>query len=97
MKIFQEISDLSDFETWSGATRTKEIICDAGEGEEFISALEEHYPTGIGEEDLNDLLWFEPEWCLDLVGPKDEDDEDEDDEDEDGDDPDEDLDEDEEA
>lgn len=94
MKIFQEISDLSDFETWSGATRTKEIICDAGEGEEFISALEEHYPAGIGEEELNDLLWFEPEWCLDLVGLKDEDDEDED---EDEDDPDEDVDEDEKA
>lgn len=95
MKIFQEISDLSDFETWSGATRTKEMICDAGKGEEFLEALEEHYSAGIGEEELNDLLWFEPEWCLDLVGLKDEDDEDEDDEDED--DPDEDVDEDEEA
>ena len=96
MKIFQEISDLSDFETWSGATRTKETICDSGKVEEFISALEEHYPTGIGEEELNDLLWFEPEWCLDLVGLKDEDDEDEDEDDPDED-VDEDVDEDEEA
>ena len=88
MKIIQEITDLSDFETWSGATRTKETICDAGKGEEFLSALEEHYPAGIGEEELNDLLWFEPEWCLDLVGLKGEDD------DEDEDDPDEDVDED---
>ena len=26
------------------------------------------YPNGINMTDLNDLLWFEPEYCYDLVG-----------------------------
>ena len=68
MKIINEIDDLSDFDAWSGATDTKDKIIEAGKGEEFMSALEDIYPDGISDGDLNDLLWFEEDWCLDLVG-----------------------------
>lgn len=68
MKIISEIDDLSDFDAWSGATDTKDKIVVAGKGEEFMSALEDIYPDGISDGYLNNLLWFEENWCLDLVG-----------------------------
>ena len=37
--------------------------------------LEDVYPDGIEETQLNDLLWFEPDWCLEMVGLKDEEEE----------------------
>ena len=67
MKIKFDIEDLSDFEAWSGALRTKNRICDAGKGEEFIIAMEDEYPDGISDTELNDLLCFDDEFCLHLV------------------------------
>ena len=84
MEIKTELTDLYDFEAWSGATDAKNAIIAAGKGEEFISALEDAYPDGITNTELNDLLWFEPEYCYELVGldengeePSDEDEEEE--------------------
>lgn len=68
MKICTEICDLDAFGAWSGAVVTKERICGAGYGVDFMDALEEHYPDGITETELNDLLWFEEEFCYELVG-----------------------------
>lgn len=91
MKITREIFDLSEFEAWSEAVSTKEKIVAAGKGQDFIAMIEDLYPEGIDETHLNDLLWFEEEWCFELVGldadgnepSDDEDDEDDDEEDED--------------
>ena len=94
MEIKTELTDLYDFEAWSGATSTKDAIIAAGKGEEFISALEDAYPDGMTDTELNDLLWFEPEYCYELAGldengeepseeDEEEDEEDEDDEEED--------------
>lgn len=68
MKIYTEISELEEFEPWADAKETQERICDAGKGEEFIQQLDDVYPDGITETQLNDLLWFEDEWCYSLVG-----------------------------
>ena len=68
MKIYTEISELEEFEPWADAKETHERICDAGKGEEFIQQLDDVYPDGITETQLNDLLWFEEEWCYSLVG-----------------------------
>jgi hypothetical protein len=68
MYIKTEIDDLADFEAWSGGEHTKCMIVNACLGTEFIEALEEHYPEGVTESELNDLLWFEDEWCYELVG-----------------------------
>lgn len=70
MYIRSEISDLYHFDAWGGAVSTKEKICEAGLGEDFISALEELYYDCIDDVELNDLLWFESEFCLHLVDLK---------------------------
>jgi hypothetical protein len=75
MKITKEITDLSEFEAWSGATDNWKKIINAGKGEAFITALEEFYPDGIDEVTLNDLLWFEDEFVMHLVGLKTDDEE----------------------
>lgn len=68
MYIKTELTDLADFEAWSGGEYTKDKIIEADLGVEFIDALKENYPDGFTEEQLNDLLWFEAEWCYELVG-----------------------------
>lgn len=77
--------DLEEFEPWGEtAINTKEKIVDAGKADAFSAQIRELYPDGIPEVTMNDLLWFDWEWCLDLVGISDcEDDEDEDEDDED--------------
>ena len=68
MIIKKEIYDLDDFKAWSYATDTKQKIIDAGLGEDFIKVLEEIYPEGISGTELNDLLWFDEEYCYSIVG-----------------------------
>lgn len=68
MKIIDEIYELEDFCPWSGARTAYDKIIDADKGEEFMSKLEDVYEDGITQTQLNDLLWFEPEWCYQLVG-----------------------------
>jgi len=68
MKITKNLDDLNLFDAWSGAIKTKERICSVGKGTAFIRALEELGYENIDETALNDMLWFEPEHCLSLVG-----------------------------
>lgn len=68
MYIKTELTDLADFDAWSGGEDTKCKIIEADLGVEFMDALEEHYPYGLTETTLNDLLWFDDEWCYSLVG-----------------------------
>jgi uncharacterized coiled-coil DUF342 family protein len=53
--------DIYDYEPWSGAVYTYERIAREGKLDELDGVLEEVYPEGIDETELNDLLWFEPE------------------------------------
>lgn len=71
MTIIRELS-FEDFEPWSGAVYTHQIICNKGKAELFDSVLEELYPEGLSETALNDILWFDSEWCLQAVGIKNE-------------------------
>lgn len=71
MKVYSEIS-LEDFEAWSGAISTLERIRNAGKCDELESALEETYPDGMDETQLNDILWFEDEWCYEMCGMRSE-------------------------
>ena len=74
MKTFNENQSLSDFETWSGATSTKDAIIEANKVDEFDSLIEELYPDGLSETQLNDILWFDSEWCFEMLGISDEED-----------------------
>lgn len=76
------ISDLSDFKPWSGAVDTWYKIVDAGKLETLDFMLEDMYPEGISDVGLNDLLWHDAEWVLDMVGISEEQDDEENDEDE---------------
>jgi hypothetical protein len=68
MKTFNENTTLDSFEAWSGAKNTKEAIINAGKSEEFDSLIEELYPDGLSETQLNDLLWFESDWIFESLG-----------------------------
>lgn len=82
MKTYNENTTLRDFKAWSGAVETQDRILNEGKEEEFDSLIEELYPDGLSETQLNDLLWFEEEFLFENLGIKDED-ESEEDEDED--------------
>ena len=67
MKITSEIS-LKNFKAWSGAkdTLNKLIELDKCEDLEFI--LDDLYPDGLTDTQLNDILWFEDEWIFETLG-----------------------------
>ena len=67
MKITKEIS-LDRFDAWCGAEKTLDKIISEGKAEEFEFILEDLYPEGMDETQLNDLLRFEPDWCFEAVG-----------------------------
>ena len=83
MKIYKEES-LSNFEWWSGAVYTAQRIWEerGSEGFDQLEAiLEDLYPDGIDETDLNDLLWFDADTVYEWLGIDDEEEEDEEDDD----------------
>ena len=67
MKITSEMS-LKNFKAWNGAkdTLNKLIELDKCEDLEFI--LDELYPDGLTDTQLNDILWFEDEWIFETLG-----------------------------
>ena len=67
MKITKEIS-LKRFDAWCGAEKTLDKIISEGKAEALEFILEDLYPEGMDEIQLNDLLRFEPEWCFEAVG-----------------------------
>ena len=67
MKITMELT-LLDFNAWSGATYTRDRIIKENKVEEFDQLIEELYPQGLSETELNDLLWFDDEWIFESLG-----------------------------
>ena len=67
MKIFSE-TKLADFQAWSGAVDTKNTIIDNDKMEDFEALIDELYPDGLSETQLNDLLWFDSEWVFESLG-----------------------------
>ena len=63
---------LQHFQFWSGAKELAERLT----WEELIeieNQLEELYPNGLDETELNDLFWFDSEFICDLIGQTEED------------------------
>ena len=77
MKTFNENTTLVNFDDWSGATDTKERIINEGKADEFDNLIEELYPDGLSETQLNDILWFEEDWLFEMLGILDDEEEDE--------------------
>ena len=70
--IIKTEKNLRNFEAWSGAIETKNLILDAGLEEEFEMLINELYPDGLTDTELNDLLWFDSDWVLENLGIKEE-------------------------
>ena len=68
MKIIIDDMSLRNFNAWSGGQDTKETILNAGKGDEFDSLIEELYPDGLTDTELNDLLWFESDYIFESLG-----------------------------
>lgn len=68
MKIYRE-ENLSGFEFWSGARANAEEFT-LEELDQIESELEAENPDGMDETEINDLMWFEPEYLASLIGLK---------------------------
>jgi hypothetical protein len=68
MKIIIEDLSISDFEAWSGAKDTKQTIIDNDKENEFDNLIEQLYPDGLTDTELNDLLWHDSDWVLGQLG-----------------------------
>lgn len=67
MKITKEVKTASDFEFWAVAGDIVEYLTD-GEIEKIFSILEEFYPDGMTETELNDFFWFERDTIAEWLG-----------------------------
>ena len=67
MTITYEL-DLNSFNAWSGAVDTLDRIQREGKCEELENILEDLYPDGMTETELNDLLWFDSESVYEWLG-----------------------------
>lgn len=68
MRVFNDNLTLRNFDAWSGAVDTKETIINEGKDKDFDYLIEELYPDGITDTQLNDLLWFEEDWIFEVLG-----------------------------
>lgn len=67
MKIYNDITDLYEFTPWSGAKENYNRIIKSANAYHFINDLEEIYPEGISDTQLNDILWFDDEFCFQYI------------------------------
>ena len=58
-------NSLTFFDFWSGA---KDHSFTRAEIEEIESNLEDLYPDGMTDTQINDLFWFEEEFLCNLIG-----------------------------
>lgn len=74
LTIKKEFS-INEFEPWSGAVDTLDTIRNNNMIDDLEYLLEDLYPDGIGETELNDLLWFDSDWLLESLGLQEEEEE----------------------
>lgn len=66
MIIIKDIK-LEDFDFWSGAKQLAECLT-LGDLQEIEEHLDELYPDGLTETQINDLFWFDEDFICDLIG-----------------------------
>ena len=65
--IIKKELDLKTFEAWSGAEDTLARIILENKTDELEAILDDAYPDGMTETELNDLLWFEPDMVFEWL------------------------------
>ena len=81
MKIYSDIS-LENFDYWSGAVDTAKRISEADKWDDLEAILEDIYPDGMTDTQLNDLMWMDSETVYEWLGISEEEEEDEEEEEE---------------
>lgn len=66
MRIYKEMS-ASEFEFWSGAKDTVKYLTE-DEMEQIFNELEEVYPEGMDETEINDFFWFDEDTIAEWLG-----------------------------
>lgn len=66
MKVYKEV-DANSFEFWSGARDTIKYLT-SDEVEQIFNSLEELYPDGADETEVNDFFWFEDDTIAEWLG-----------------------------
>ena len=66
LKIYKET--VSEFTPWQGAVSTYDTIVEENKLDDLDFLLEELFPEGISEGQLNDILWFESDWVYAQLG-----------------------------
>ena len=69
MRIYREIP-LTQFEFWAGGKDTVEELTNS-ELEQIEQILEEIYPEGMSEFEVNDIFWFERDLIAEWLGYED--------------------------
>ena len=67
MKIIHEIDSLLDFEPWSYAVSRYETLT-AKQLEQLDAELEQLYPDGMTDTEVNDMFWHDDDWVAELLG-----------------------------
>ena len=67
MKITSEMS-LKNFKAWSGAKDTLNKLIELDKCDELEFMLDDLYPDGLTDTQLNDILWFDDEWIYETLG-----------------------------
>lgn len=70
MKIIREINNIDEFEAWNGAVYTRNAIIKKHKQDDFMLLLEDIFPNGCTETELNDFLWFDDEYILSALDIK---------------------------
>lgn len=66
--IIKTETTLADFRAWSGARYTLDRLIEEDACNTMEQVLEDLYPDGLTDTELNDILWFEPDWCFEMCG-----------------------------
>lgn len=75
MKIYKE--GIDNYQPWSGAVSRWNEILIAGKVGELENILEDCYPEGMTETELNDFIWFEEETWREWLGMEEKEEEEE--------------------
>lgn len=58
LTIKEELDSLNDFDFWGGAVSRWEEIQELGLEDDAAAMIEDQYPNGLTDTELNDLIWF---------------------------------------
>lgn len=67
MRIYTDFN-IENFSAWSGAVDTKENIIKAGKTDLFNSLVDDIFPDGCTETEMNDFLWFDDSHIYEMLG-----------------------------